>query len=264
MSRVVRVYCCLMLLLPLLLCCCDPTKHPFRDAVQKDEILVYCGATMLQPVMELAAIMEKEKNCEVKISYGGSGHLTTSAKVNRIGEIFFPGSDSYIHELQKQGLISETVDIGVNELAFFVRKGNPKNVYPGLSQLMRLDLQVVMGASNAGSIGKATEQCLTEQGIYDEVFGKALFLTTDSTGLVQAVRENKADVVINWRSVEHVEDNNRYIDVVYLPPEQRCSQKLTMGLLTCGHNIALGKYFFELAVSSRGRAIFAQYGFYNR
>lgn len=41
---------------------CDATEHPFKDAVQKKELLLYCGITMLQPIMELAEIVENEKN----------------------------------------------------------------------------------------------------------------------------------------------------------------------------------------------------------
>lgn len=260
MNLLVRIQCCFLLFLSLLLCCCDATKHPFKDSVQKKEILIYCGATMLQPIMELSAIIEKEKNCVVKISFGGSSHLAKSIEVNKIGELFFPGSVSYIHELQEKGLISETVDVGYNKVALFVSKGNPKDVQADLMELMRPDLQVVIGANNAGAIGKATQICLTKKGIYENVSKKALFLTTDSKGLVQVLRKNKADVVLNWRAVGFVNENNQYIDEIRLPKEQALQQKLTLGLLSFSRNPELGKYFLMLAASNRGKEIFSRYG----
>ncbi len=238
------IYCCFLLLLPLLLCSCDATKHPFKASVQKKEILIYCGTTMLQPIMELSAIIKEEHDCVVKVSCGGSSHLAKSVEVNKIGELFFPESVVYIHMLQEKGLITETVDVGYNEVALFVRKGNPKNVKADLMELMRPELQVAIGANNAGAIGKATQICLTKKGIYDDVSRKALFLTTDSKGLVQALRKNKVDAVLNWRAVGHIRGNDQHIDEICLPREKTLYQKLTMGLLACSKNPELGQYFF--------------------
>lgn len=252
---------CVLLTLPLLLCCCDGTKHPFKDSVQKKEMLIYCGTTMLEPIMELAAIVEKDKNCIIKVSYGGSDHLSKSIEVNRIGELFFPGAVSYIHELQEKGLISETVDVGNNEMAIFVQKGNPKNVKADLLELMRPDLQVALGAKHAGSIGQATEIILCRKGIYDTILQKALFLTTDSKDLVQALREKRADVVLNWASVGYATENKNHIEGIRLPVEQALQQQLTIGLLRFSRNPELGKYFLELAASNRGKEIFSRYGF---
>ena len=250
-----------LLILPVLLCCCDATKHPFKDSVQKKEMLIYCGTTMLKPIMELSAIAEKDKNCIIKVSYGGSNHLSKSIEVNRIGELFFPGAVSYIHELQENGLISETVDVGNNEVAIFVQKGNPKDVKADLMELMRPDLQVVLGAKHAGSIGQATEMILRRKRIYDTVLQKSQFLTTDSKDLVQALRKKRADVVLNWVSVGSATENQKYIEEIHLPVEQTLQQKLTIGLLSFSRNPELGKYFLELAASSRGKEIFSRYGF---
>jgi molybdate transport system substrate-binding protein len=260
MNLFIKMQPCLLLFLPLLLCCCDATRHPLKDSVQKKEMLIYCGTTMLQPILELSAIVEKEKNCVVKVSFGGSEHLSKSVEVNKIGELFFPGSVSYIQELKRKGFITETVDVGSNEVALFVRKGNPKEVKADLTDLMRPDLEVVIGARNAGSIGKATQMCLSRKGIYEKVLQKAAFLTTDSKGLVQALRRAKADVALIWLAVGYVAENKEHIEVIRLPDEQVLQQKLTIGLLSFSQNPELGKYFLELAASSRGKEIFSRYG----
>jgi molybdate transport system substrate-binding protein len=261
MNLYIKLQHCVLLILLLMLCCCDATKHPFKDTVQKKEMLIYCGTTMLKPILELSAIAEKEKNCVIKVSYGGSDHLSKSIEVNKVGELFFPGTASYIHELQKKGIISETVDVGNNELAIFVQKGNPKSVKADLMELMRPDLQVVIGAKHAGSIGQVTEMSLQREEIYESVLKKALFLTTDSKDLVQVLRKRQADVVLNWVSVGYFAENEKYIEEIRLPAGQALQQKLTIGLLSFSKNSELGKYFLELAVSNRGKEIFSRYGF---
>lgn len=217
---------------------------------------------MRQPIIELAAIMEKEHDCIVKISYGGSSHLAKSVEVNKIGELFFPGSVSYVQTLQKKGLVSKTVDVGHNEIALYVHKGNPKKVNGDLMDLLRSDLRIAIGDSEAGSIGKATRICLTKKGIYDDVYKKALLLTIDSKGLVEALRRNDVDAVLNWRAVKYAHENNSYIEELFLPEDQALRQKLTMGLLTCSQNSELGQLFLDLTVSSRGREILTRYGLY--
>lgn len=256
-----KLYCCVLFCVPLLLCSCDTNRHPLQDSFQKKEMLIYCGATMRQPVMELAAIMEKEQNCVVRISYGGSKHLAKSVEVNRIGELFFPGSVSYIQAMQDKGLVSQTVDVGYNEIALYVRKGNPKKVTGDLMALLRPDLRIAIGDSEASSIGKATRIYLSGKAIYDDIYKKALFLKTDSKALVDALRRNEVDVILNWRAVKYVHENNRYIEELLLPEEQVFRRKLTVGLLTCSHNPALGKRFLELMDSKRGRKLFSHYGF---
>ncbi len=256
-----RTFHYLLLLLPLLICGCDATEHPFKEDTERKEILVYCGATMLQPVMEIAKIVEQKKHCSVKISHGGSAHLAKAIKVNQIGEVFLPGSASYIKTLQDDGLISETVEIGHNEIALFVAKGNPKNVTPDLKNLLRNDLKVVIGADNAGAIGRATRLVLSKKGIYNKVFQNASYITTDSEGLVHALRDGKADVVLNWRATLHMKENNLYIDEIRLEEHEVIREKLVMGLLTTSKNPELGRCIFNLATSNRGKEIFSRYGF---
>ena len=210
--------------------------------------------------MELAEIMEKEKNCIVKISYGGSGHLKNSVEVNRIGDLFFPGTISYLNSLQQQGMVTRVVDVGHMELAIFVQKGNPSKVQPDLHELLRSDMKVVIGTDQAGSIGKETRFVLQKQGIYQQVLAKALYMTTDSKGLVQALRKKDADMVLNWRAVAYKKDNLSYMEEIRLPPEQVGKNKLAIGLLANSRNPELAQYFLALATGKHGKEIFSRYG----
>ncbi len=260
MCAYIKKYCCLFLVLPVFLYGCDATEHPFMDAVQKREILIYCGTTMLDPIMEIAAIVEKEKNCVVKISYGGSGHLKKSIEVNKLGDLFLPGSASYLNSLQEKGVVVDTVDVGFMEVALFVSRGNPKSVQADIAELLRPDLRVVIGTDTSGSIGKESRIRLEKQSIYNEVLKKAIYLTTDSKGLVRALRNGDADLVLNWRAVAYTKDNKLYMDEIRLPVDQVDKKKLTIGLLASSKNPELATYFMDFAASTLGQEIFERYG----
>jgi molybdate transport system substrate-binding protein len=162
--------------------------------------------------------------------------------------------------MQKKGLITKTVDVGFMELALFVQKGNPKNVKADVAELLRPDLKVVIGASNSGSIGKETRFCLQKQSLYNAVSRKVIYLTTDSKGLVQALRKGNADVVLNWRAVAYAKDNAEHMDEIRLPPEQVAQRRLAIGILASSKSPDISSYFLELAASTSGREIFSRNG----
>jgi molybdate transport system substrate-binding protein len=248
----------------LLLCSCDTTpkkQATQRQDEQKKEILIYCGITMVQPTMELAELVEKEKNCTIKISYGESEWLRDTAARSKTGDILFPGAPSYLKSMIDDGSVKKTVTVGQNRIALMVQKGNPKQVQPDLHELLRDDLQIVMGAADAGSIGKETLISLKKLGIYEQTITKALYLTADSKGLSQALHSKDADVVVNWRAVATFKDNDQFMDVLPLPEVQTESRPLVMGLLSFSKHEDLAEYFLQRAGSDSGRAIFTKYGF---
>lgn len=247
-----------------ILCSCDTTPNqvdiPPKEA-QKMELLIYCGITMTQPVMELAAIVEQEKNCTIKISYGESEWLKNTAINSKTGDVLFPGSPSYLESMIKDGTVKETVTVGENRIVLMVRKGNPKQIQPDLKELLREDLQIVLGAPNSGSIGKETRYHLDKLGIYDQAINKALYLTADSKGLIQALRSQDADAVVNWRALIVLHENNQFMENIALPEAQSESRPLVMGLLSFSKHEDLAKYFMARASSETGHQIFSKYGF---
>ncbi len=48
----------------------DATEHLFVDAVQRKEILIYCGTTMLDPVMKLAGLIHRSLEVTSEIGLG--------------------------------------------------------------------------------------------------------------------------------------------------------------------------------------------------
>ena len=249
-----------------MLCACDQTagqQNGQRNKAPKKELFIYCGMTMTQPVMELAALVEKEKNCTIRISYGESGWLKNTAMRSKTGDILFPGpgTPSYLQTMVENGMVNKTVTVGQNRIVLMVQKGNPKQVRPDLKELLRGDLQIVLGAPDAGSIGKETLYILDKMGIYERAANKSLYLAADSKGLAQALRSRDADVVVNWQTMVTFHNNDQFMDVIPLPEAQSTSRPLEMGLLSFSRQEELAEYFMARAGSETGRAIFSRYGF---
>ncbi len=132
---------------------------------RKKEILIYCGITMILPMQEIARIIEKEQDCVIKITKGGSGNLLSGIKANQMGDLYLPGSDSYMETAITDGLVVETVLVGYNQAALIVPKGNPKKITPDPANLANEQYAAVIANPKSGSIGRQTKKILEKRGV---------------------------------------------------------------------------------------------------
>jgi len=250
---ILAVSCCL-------LTACGDDAQNVTEKPQK-ELLIYCGTTMARPLQEIANHIEKQENCEVTILLGGSENLYQAIMVNKQGDIFLPGMESYIEQAQEEGLISETGVVGFNQAAFLVAKGNPLNIPADLQALLNPDYRTVLGSPESSSIGRETKRMLDNIGIYQKVVSKTLYMTSDSRDLNKAIMNKKADLVVDWKSTAQWAKYQGGTDVILLGGEIAYPHKLVLGLLTYSTQPQLAHKFIQYAISAEGQAIFASYGF---
>lgn len=259
-NNTICVYCVIPVL-TLLLIGCSPSAQSKSDSPK--ELLIYCGITMIKPMTEIAKKIESQQNCKIVITKDGSGNLLKSIKTNQVGDLYLPGSDTYIHACLQQGLVTETVHVGYNKAALLVVKGNPKKITPDLSQLVCKNYYVVIGDPTSGSIGKETKAILEKRGIFDQVMSNARRLTTDSKHLISVLKDREADLVVNWFATATWPENKPYVDVLPIDPQYAQPKKLVLGLLKTARHPEIARKLMQLAVSREGRSIFRKYGLYD-
>lgn len=216
---------------------------------------------MVQPVREIADMIQQQENCIVKIIQNGSGSLYRSIQINQQGDLYFPGSEPYIQRGIKENLITETVYIASNRVALMVAKNNPLQISADLRQLITPSYSIVLGAPDSGSIGHETKEILTRAGIYEQAISRALYLSNDSKALSNAISQNDADITMNWYAVSMWPHNKPLMDALLLSDEIAPPHKLILGLLSFSSQPEIAHRFMELAGSPEGKAIFAEYGF---
>ncbi len=253
----------LSIIFAMLLCvvACDMEKYPEARDTHSCELLIYSGITLVQPLEEIAALVEDKMDCRIRISSGDSGHLLRSIRVNKVGDIFFPGSASYLNTLVAGGLITQNVQIGFNQAKLFVQPGNPMDISADLNNLTNERFNVVLGNERAGSIGKETKRILSEAGIYRDALDNSLYLTTDSKGLANAIKNHDADLVINWNAVAFLPENHGKMESLPLPDIYVKKQPIVMGILKYSQHPDIARKVLDLSVSAVGQNIFRKYGF---
>ena len=230
-------------------------------AEEKKELLFYIGITMVKPVYELSQLFEQKHGCKIKILQGGSQDLYDSIKMSGTGDLYLPGSLSYRQQNIKDGLLLEGKFVGYNKASLVVKKGNPKGISADLNVLTNEKYRVVLGNAESGSIGNATKKILTKFGNYEEAMINAIFLAPDSRNLTKAIKEDDADVVLNWYATTFWDDNANYVEPLVLPEQYANKAKLVFNLLKSSTHPTLAKAFMEFDASREGRGIFYKYGF---
>lgn len=232
-----------------------------KENQHKPQLLIYCGITMVHPITEIAALVEKEKNVEIIITQGGSEDLYKSLAYSQKGDLYLPGSASYREKYLEEGYLGDFVHVGYNQAAMLVAKGNPKQIKADLNELARPDLGVIIGNATTGSIGKETKKILDKAGSYQAVLENAVFVTTDSRNLNKALREGEADIIMNWRATAFFAENFKHMQVIDLPESVAVPKKLILNQLSFSNYPEISQYFMQVAASERGQEIFRSYGF---
>lgn len=225
------------------------------------KLVVYCGITMLKPMVELSKEFEKDTGCKVQFVKGGSGKLLKLLLKNKNGDLYLPGSDSYVKKMETEhpGLVTAKAPVGYNQAAIFVKKGNPKGVPSDLSALTNKDFRSIIGSAEHGSIGKETKKILTKFGNYDQVNQKAT-ITSHSHSLVNAVKAGKADVSINWYAVSTWQENSNDVEALRIDEAFAAKKRLVLTVLNDSKNPDKAKAFMDLVASAKGHTVFKHYG----
>ncbi len=227
------------------------------------ELLIYCGMTAIKPISDIARIIEEQEDFKILIIKGGSGNLLKSIEFNKVGDLYLPGSDSYIKTCIEQNIVTDTALVGYNRAALMVQKGNPKGITGSLFNLTRKEYSVVIGNPDSGSIGRETKRILEKKGVFKEVAVNALKMATDSKELVRVIKEKEADIVINWYATATWAENISYIDTFDIPEEYAKRKSLVIGLLKTSKYPRIARAFMEYATSRQGQELFKKYGLYD-
>ena len=196
-------------------------------------LLFYCGITMVKPMIEISKIIEKKHNCKIQIIQGGSKDLYKSLSFSKKGDLYLPGSISYRKQYLKDGYLLDFKEIGYNQAAIFVQKGNPKKIST-IKDALKDDISITICDPNTGSIGKMTKKVFTsykDEDLFYVIFDKSIEIGTDSRNLNKSIIDKKADFTINWRATSFWPENKKYIDIIEIDKRYATKQQLVINLL---------------------------------
>lgn len=242
----------------ILLTSCGDTDKP---GSAKTEMLIYCGITMVNPIKELASSFEKEHNCIITITQGGSEDLYQSLKFSKVGELYLPGSSSYRTKHLDDGFLGDYIYVGYNQAALIVQKGNPLNIPADVHLLTDKQYATVIGNPESCSIGKQSKKILSKLGIFENVMDHSVLVAADSRTMNKTIIDKTADLILNWGATAYFDENKDFMDRLSLEESIAPKKQLQINLLSFARDPELARAFMKYAASVEGQKVFHKYGF---
>lgn len=242
-------------------------KTANADTSPNKELIVYCENSMLGLVLELKEEFENQYKCSIRIQNDCAQNLMDLISYTGKGDLYIPSStatfDNFYNETGQA--LMDSVFIGYNNLVFMVKKGNPKQFDGQLSSLVQKDKHsIIIANPETSSIGYETRKILTEQKIYDRLLQNVVALTSDSKGLIKGLKNDQADVVIDWESNLYVNGNSNHVDIIS-PKMKNIHHFPTYATsLSCSTEPALTKAFLTFTANQLNETRLSKYGFTKR
>ena len=239
---------------------CDNDSHPASGVAPPRELLLYCGTTMARAMRVIADQFENREHCVVKIISGGSGYLYRGIKINRVGDLYLPGSSDYIDRCRQEQLLGKTAVIGVNRAVLLVAKGNPLHISADLHNFINGRYLTLLADAESGSIGEEAKSILGRFGLYEQAVRQVLYLSVDSSDLVNEIAAGRADLSLNWRGAVYAFGAHTAVETIALPPDVAKAHLLSVAVLKYSIDPELAGRFVDYAASTAGRQVLRRFG----
>jgi molybdate transport system substrate-binding protein len=231
-------------------------------ADEKPSLTFYVGSTMAQAMSEIANIVEKRENCDIKIVQGASKSLYNLIKNSQKGDIFLPGSHSFIVDNLKDGLLLDSQYVGYNQAVICVKKLNPKNIR-SLDDFLDENIATMLCDPNRGSIGRATKKIFSNykgDSFLQKAYDNSVRIALDSKDLYQVFNEGKIDANINWRAT-FAWSKDKNIEMIKIDEKYAPKSELFITLLKFSKYPQIAKNLIYFTASQEGQSIMKKHGF---
>ncbi len=227
-------------------------------SANKDNVLkLYCGAGLRVAVDELINDFKKDTGIEIEPDYGGSGVIIVRAEENKDGDLFMPGSVSYVNELHRlTQMVEQKFMTSYFVPVIVVQKGNPKNI-KGLKDFERKDILVALGNPKACQIGKLTSKMFKKNKIDADYASAKQSMTVNELGVW--VKMKDVDAAIVWDAIaENVKDS---VDIIQIQKNENIISKVAVAVLKTSKNKKAAMQFAQYLLSEKAQNIFKKNGY---
>lgn len=223
---------------------------------ENEEILVYCGAGMREPMEIIAEKFTEDTGVSVNYIYGGSNTILSQIELTGMGDVYMPGATYYFDSAKSKGFVSEEELVVYHIPVIATQKGNPANIQ-SLEDLGREGVKVELGDPSACAIGKLANQIVEKNCLNETIYPNVITRAATVNEIVVHTALGQVDGSIVWEDLIDPEK----LDVIYIPNDQNIIKIVPIGKLTMSENPDAAQAFVDYVVSDEGFAIFEETGF---
>jgi molybdate transport system substrate-binding protein len=230
-----------------------------------DALLVYAGAASKPPTEEVAKIYEKKTGVKIDLVFGGSGYMLSQMKLNKQGDVYFPGSSDFMEKAKREGLVYADSEKAIVYLvpSINVVKGNPRGIRT-LQDLTKPGIRVAIANPEGVCLGVYAVEIIENSFTSAEkaAFQSNLVNFTESCEkTATAISLKMVDAVIGWSVLEHWDPER--IQTIKLPAKQTPRiGYIPIAISKFTKNKEAAQRFIDFLAGLEGRRIFAQHKYF--
>jgi len=218
-----------------------------------NEILIFAGAGMRVPLLEIGNVFEKDHGIKVIYDFAGSGRLGNKILVGQKPDLFIPGSDRWAKILIKKGYIENYQPIAYHTPVIITPKGNTG--INSLKDFMIPENKVALSDSKAAALGSICSAIFKKSGTEESSINiRARGVTVKQ--LVFWVEGNNVDGSIVWRA-DAIQSGK--VRIVSIPDEYNVTNIIP--LCKIDKNDAAVNEFVTYLMGPEGMKCFEKHGF---
>lgn len=222
------------------------------------ELYVFCGAGLRQPVEMLVQAFQERTGTRVFVDYAGSGQLLAKIAAVPHADIFIPGSLFYIEKLEQEGkirsyrpMVQHTPVIGVNrrQAARISR----------FEDLAKPDLRLALGDPKAMALGRTAMSICEKSGLKESILKNVTVYGATVKQLALYVSQGVVDAAIVGRADAF--QNRETVAIVAIPKEYFQAETIAAAILKSTTNPEAAGKLAEYLSSAHAVSVFERFGF---
>ena len=231
------------------------------NAVDAEDLFMYCGAGLRQPVDEVLSGYMKKSGEKVVVEFGGAGQLLTRYRATGRGDLFLPGSDFYTDQLFGEGKVTTVYPLVLHVPVVAVNRNSSDRV-KSFDDLAWPGVRVGLGDHRAMALGRTAAAILEKSGLKNEILKNTIVYAATvkqltlyvTMGNVDAAIIARADAFQNSDKLVYFDINRRW----YNP------EVVTIAVLKTSKLIEKADKLAEYFDSANSIKIFSKYGFLSK
>ncbi len=220
-------------------------------------LIIYSGKGLKIAVAEIVSNFKQHEGVDISVIYAGSKTLLDTIKKTRRGDVFIPGSQSYVE--QAGNLITHHEFVAVHVPTFVVSRSRSKDL-KNYHDLLMPDVRLAVGNKNMAAIGRITEAILQDAPDKDNFRDRIIVTASTVTELLQLVANEEVDAALVWKDMLQWE-NAAGLNEVKIPESLNRTKEIRVGTLSTSTEQELARRFADYASSDAAKAIFVKHGF---
>ncbi len=223
-----------------------------------DELHMFAGAGLRQPVDELAKAFEEKTGHRVFIDYGGSGQLLTRIEASGQGDLFIPGALFYIEKLEKEDRVQSRHPIVLHTPVVGVNKART-DLISSFDDLAKPGVRLAMGDPKAMAFGRTAMAICEKSGKKDAILKNVVVYGATVKQLALYAGQGTVDAAIIGRSDAF--QNKDKVAIVPVPPEYFQAETVAAAVLRSSSNPELAEELARFFSDENAVEVFEKHGF---